>query len=150
MGARIFRLADHSAMARLNEPAEVSNGRPGGAISASKNSSGTDRYCLWVGASGKKYVHSVYSLLECPEISAANYVLVRRDGRGAIAACSIGRVDHDAPSLNLAEIRHKGAVFGATEVHIHLLADTAKRSKLIAFDIESGRIGARADIDTQH
>lgn len=150
MGARIFRLADHSGIAHSNDHTDVSEGRQDAPARASRDAASTDRYCLWVGASGSRYVHSVYSLLECPEISAANYVLVRRDARGAIAACSVGRVDRDSPSLNLAEIRHKGAVFGATEVHIHLLADTAKRSKLIAFDIESGRQEIGAEPDTRH
>lgn len=149
MGARIFRLADHSATARCKGQANLAAGASS-AMAASSSTVSSDRYCLWMGASGKKYVHSVFWLLECPEISAANYVLVRRSDDGTIAACRVGRVDQEAPSLNLAEIRHKGASFGATEVHIHLLADTPKRAKLIAFDIESGRSGRGAESDTRH
>ena len=59
-----------------------------------------------------------------PAASPGNYVLVRRDADGRRTVLSIGRVTHDAPSLNLAEIRQRGAELGANEVHVHLLADT--------------------------
>ncbi|MCK9911347.1 hypothetical protein MXD81_19505, partial [Microbacteriaceae bacterium K1510] len=32
------------------------------------------RFHFWTGASGKRYVHSVYELVECPPLPAANYV----------------------------------------------------------------------------
>lgn len=150
MGARIFRLADHCAEVRFEGQANHSDKAAAQAGSLSRAAVHSDRYCLWMGASGQKYVHSVFSLVECPEVSAANYVLVRRSSDGTIAECRVGRVDHDTPSLNLAEIRHKGAIFGATEVHVHLLADTVKRGKLIAFDIESGRSGTSISSDMRH
>jgi hypothetical protein len=97
------------------------------------------RFHFWTGASGKRYVHSVYDLLECPPVPAANFVLVRRSANGRPEALSVGRVDSRAPSLNLAEIRHRAAELGATEVHIHLLADNAKLGKLIEFDLRTGQ-----------
>jgi hypothetical protein len=97
------------------------------------------RFHFWTGASGKRYVHSVYDLLECPPVPAANFVLVRRGANGRPEALSVGRVDSRAPSLNLAEIRHRAAELGATEVHIHLLADNAKLGKLIEFDLRTGQ-----------
>jgi hypothetical protein len=100
------------------------------------------RFHFWAGASGKRYVHSVYQLLECPAMPAANYVLVRRGADGRAEALSIGRVTSSTPSLNLAEIRQRGAELGADEVHIHLLADSAKLGKLIEFDLRTGQIEA--------
>lgn len=100
------------------------------------------RFHFWTGASGKRYVHTVYDLLECPQMPAANYVLVRRNDSGRPEALSIGRVASSAASLNLAEIRHRGAELGATEVHVHLLADNAKIGKLIEFDLRTGQIGS--------
>jgi hypothetical protein len=100
------------------------------------------RFHFWAGASGKRYVHSVYELLECPPMPAANYVLVRRAAGGRAEALSIGRVSNSAPSLNLAEIRQRGAELGADEVHVHLLADNAKLGKLIEFDLRTGQVEA--------
>ncbi len=90
---------------------------------------------FWRGASDAAFVHSVFTLLECPEIPAANYVLVRRDHDGRRQCLRVGRLEDAAPSLNLAEIRHLGARLGASEVHIHLLADTAHRRRMIELDI---------------
>lgn len=98
------------------------------------------RFHFWTGASGKRYVHSVYDLLECPPIPASNYVLVRRGANGRPEALSVGRVDNRAASLNLAEIRHRAAELGATEVHIHFLAENAKLGKLIEFDLRTGQL----------
>lgn len=100
------------------------------------------RFHFWTGASGKRYVHSVYELVECPPLPAANYVFVRRTANGRPEALSIGRVTSSIPTLNLAEIRHRGAELGATEVHVHLLADNAKIGKLIEFDLRTGQVEA--------
>lgn len=100
------------------------------------------RFYFWTGASGRRYVHSVYQLLECPPMPAANYVLVRRRTNGRAEALSVGRVNNGAPSLNLAEIRQRGAELAADEVHVHLLADNAKLGKLIEFDLRTGQFEA--------
>ena len=102
----------------------------------------TTRFHFWTGASGKRYVHSVYDLLECPPMPAVNYVLVRRNANGRALALSIGRVSHGAPSLNLAEIRQRGAELGADEVHVHMLADNAKLGRLVEFDLRTGQVEA--------
>ena len=39
-------------------------------------------------------------------------------------------------------IRQRGAELGATEVHVHLLADNAKIGKLIEFDLRTGQVEA--------
>lgn len=98
-----------------------------------------ERFHFWSGASGERYVHSVYSLVDCPAVPSANYVLVRRDASGLCYAMDIGRVDESAPSLNLARIRQLGAGLGATEVHIHLLARNSREGKLIEFDLKSAQ-----------
>jgi hypothetical protein len=100
------------------------------------------RFHFWTGASGKRYVHSVYDLLDCPLLPAVNYVLVRRNASGRPEVLSIGRVTHSPPSLNLAEIRQRGAELGAHEVHVHLLAENAKHSKLVEFDLRTGQVEA--------
>ena len=79
----------------------------------------------WRGASGQRYLHSVYSLIGCPALPQANYILVRRHEDGTRTPIAFGETKDDAISLNLAHLRHKGAKLGANEVHIHLLAETA-------------------------
>lgn len=97
------------------------------------------RFHFWSGASGRRYVHTIYSLVECPAIPPGNYVLVHRDDEGRRLVLAIGRVGNAAASLNLAEIRRRGAELGANEVHVHLLAPNAKLSRLIETDLRSGQ-----------
>ncbi len=101
-----------------------------------------NRFHFWTGASGKRYVHTVYELLDCPALPSANYILVRREAGARRKVLSIGRVSNPAASLNLAEIRQRAAELGAEEVHVHLLAETPKLSKLVEFDLRTGQIEA--------
>lgn len=96
------------------------------------------RFHFWCGASGRRYVHTIYSLVECPAVPAGNYILVHRDALGRRLVLAIGRVGNAAASLNLAEIRRRGAELGANEVHVHLLAPNAKLSRLIETDLRTG------------
>ncbi len=96
------------------------------------------QFCFWHGASGERYVHTVYSLIDCPNLPRANYILVGRDTRGKRTVLRVGRVEHDAASLNLAELRHRGAQLGACEVHVHLLAKSQRARSLINNDLRSG------------
>lgn len=92
----------------------------------------------WFGSSGKRYLHTVYSLMECPIIPKANYILVRSEDDGNKAALRIGRTIENACSLNLAHLRQKAAQLGANEVHIHVLADTLKERLLTETDLQAG------------
>lgn len=75
---------------------------------------------FWRGTSGHPYVHSMYSLAGCPEMPPASVMLVRRSRcERAGTVLKVMCVEHDAPSLNRAEIRRYGAQLGATEVHLH-------------------------------
>ncbi len=96
------------------------------------------QFCFWRGASGDRYVHHIYDLIACPEVPASNYMLVDRDAAGRRKVLHVGRAKHAAPSLNLAEIRHLGARLGASEVHVHLLAETDGQRRLIDMDLHSG------------
>jgi hypothetical protein len=98
------------------------------------------RFEFWSGASGQRYVHTIYSLIECPELPRANYVLVHRDAAGRCRVLRIGRLAHKAESLNLAEIRHTGAKLGANEVHVHLLGRSDQQRRQIALDITAAQV----------
>jgi hypothetical protein len=139
MSAEIIRLAD--VRARRNgyrqaydefDDADLSLGEP------------TARFHFWTGASGKRYVHTVYSIFDCPSLEAANYVLVHREGKATRTILAIGRLAHDAPALNLAEIRQRAAVLGADEVHLHLLASSAQEAYAVEVDLLSAQGGPQA------
>jgi hypothetical protein len=89
----------------------------------------------WRGASGRRYLHSVYSLVGCPALPRANYILVRRYEDGTREALAFGQTKDEAASLNLAHLRHEGAKCGANEVHIHVLADTERERDLVEADL---------------
>lgn len=101
-----------------------------------------ERFLFWKGASGVRYVHTIYSLLDCPALSSGNYILARREADGRRTVLAIDRLKSASPSLNLAELRHQGALLGANEIHVHLLAETGRDSQQIEFDLRSGHFDA--------
>lgn len=98
-------------------------------------------YHYWRGASGARYLHSVYSLLECPALPKANYILVRRDEDGTRRPLQIGQTVEEADTLNLARLRQAGAQLGANEVHIHLLAETEEARAAVSADLSARQLG---------
>jgi|SRR5262245_38218804 hypothetical protein len=106
------------------------------------------RQHVWQGASGREYAHDVYSLIECPPLPQASYILVRRDVQGRCRALRVGVGGNDAPTLNLAEVRQQGAKAGANEVHVHLDAALEAERRLVACDLRAaifGTLAATAD-----
>jgi hypothetical protein len=94
----------------------------------------------WRGASGNRYLHSVYTLIGCPALPRANYILVRRYDDGSRVALAFGQTKDEAVSLNLAHLRHEGAKIGANEVHVHLLAETAEDRAEVEADLTAAHI----------
>jgi len=115
--------------------------RPQSAPQAPEDRAPQRRY-WWRGASGRRYEHAVYSLVGCPALRKASYVLVHRDHRGRCRALHIGYGESEAPSLNLARIRQRGATLGANEVHVHFHASTDEQRRLVACDLRAGQFGA--------
>jgi len=99
------------------------------------------RQQAWRGASGKAYAHCVYSLIGCPPLPAASYVLVWRDGHGRRTALRVGLGESNAPTLNLAQVRRRGAQLGANEVHVHFQAASKAERRLVACDLRAGLFG---------
>jgi hypothetical protein len=98
----------------------------------------------WRGASGRAYRHTVYSLIECPPLPMAVYVLVRRDERGQRRALRVGVAGSEAPTLNLARVRRQGAQGGAGEVHVYAEAGSDSERSLVAYDLRAGLFGTLA------
>ncbi len=93
-----------------------------------------DRFWYWTGASGRKYIHSVYALEDCPPLPGAIYVGVRREGPLRIVM-GIGRFtpfwDGPLGSRDLATLRTKGV----DEIHVHLLAKSQEVAEAILEDL---------------
>jgi hypothetical protein len=102
------------------------------------------RQHVWRGASGRLYAHHVYTLIECPPLPAAGYILVRRDEQGRHTPLRVGVGVSCAPTLNLAEIRQRGAQAGANEVHVRLDAASDAERRLVACDLRAGLLGTLA------
>jgi hypothetical protein len=134
MAARILELAAHAGRRRSTPAvAQAAHGiadpRP------------LPRFRFWRGASGLFYVHTIHTLLACPELGPAVYMLVRRTPSGRRVVLHVGRVEADAPSLNLAEVRWLGATLGANEVQVHLIAAKPGERRLIELDLRAGLLG---------
>ena len=124
--------------------AKTNSSRSSGPIMTEKQPDLMQRFRFWTGASGRRYVHTIYTLRDCPELSSGNFILVRREHDGQRTILNIGRLGGNAPTLNLAEIRQRGATLGANEVHVHLLAESSRDSQTIEFDLMSGHFDIQA------
>lgn len=128
MSAEIIQLAAFRANRQAAEAAPLANlGTP--------LPEAPPRFHFWTGASGKRYVHTVYSLFDCPTLEDANYILVRRSDRSRRTVLAIGRLANRCPTQNLAEIRQHSAALGADEVHVHLLASSSQEAEAVEADL---------------
>lgn len=101
---------------------------------------------LWRGASGRHYPHCVYSLIECPPLPPATFILVRND----VAArrrrpVHVGIVSDASATLNLAQVRRRGAQLEADEVHVYFNARSEGTRRLAVYDLRAavfGELGA--------
>ena len=95
----------------------------------------------WRGASGRRYLHSVYTLVGCPALPQANYILVRR---------------HEDGTREATEPRHAATVVllrqgagGPGSLHVYLLrrhVDMAFAAGMCVFP--GGRVDPR-DFETE-
>jgi hypothetical protein len=99
------------------------------------------RLQVWRGASGQGYAHSVYSLIACPPLPPATWILVRCDEHGRRTALRVDLGQSDAPTLNLAQVRQRGAQLGANEVHVHFAPASEDERRLVACDLRAGLFG---------
>jgi ribosomal protein S28E/S33 len=135
MSATVVVLSEFAAKRRLaSADGDAAASRCG---TVSEYTPGVIDFCFWQGADGNRYVHHVYTLIDCPPLPAANYILVATDKAGNRSVLRIGRTTHTAATLNLAEIRHRGAKLGATEVHVHLIAGTDQQRRIIEKNVRA-------------
>jgi hypothetical protein len=94
-------------------------------------SNDNERFWYWRGASGKKYIHSVYAAGACPPLPGAIYVAVRRIG-GLRTVTAMGRFSPfwDSTSSELADV-------DADEIHVHLLARDNAAANAVLNDLQA-------------
>ncbi len=103
---------------------------------------GDVNYCYWTGASGHRYVHSVYRLETWPGHLDANIMLVRNcpaDGRQILW---VGECGADHGQLSDPGILSWARTNGANEIHVHLLGASASERIWIVRDLQQiARVG---------
>ena len=95
-----------------------------------------DRFWYWTGASGRKYIHSVYALEDCPPLPGAIYVAVKREGTMRVVV-GIGRFTPfwDGP-LGHCDINGlQSSDYGVDEIHVHLLAKSSEAAEATLQDL---------------
>jgi hypothetical protein len=111
----------------------------------------SERFWFWRGASGRNYIHSIYTPDACPPLPGAVYVGVKRSG-GLRIALTVGRFgpfwDHAQPA-SLSD-----TFAGCDEVHVHLLARgssaaDAVRADLVAAMLEQPYAGFAEDLPSK-
>lgn len=76
------------------------------------------RVAIWRNKDGVTFTLTAYTLAGCPAPLTGDYFLARVGADGAVRYVAAGQCRADAASLNLAEIRRRGAMLQATEVHL--------------------------------
>jgi hypothetical protein len=100
-------------------------------------SGGTDtepRFWYWHGASGRRYIHSIYAPDMCPPLPGAVFLAVRRLGtlRTVLGAGRFaGLWDVNMAIENTTHWRD----LGANEIHVHLLGRDDREAENIAADL---------------
>ena len=114
----------------------LSHGPP--ASSRRAQAASTRAIAVWQGASGQSYGFLAYRLVTCPPVADACYLLVRttEDGRWEVLHVGLASEPHSA--LNLAEIRHLGAMLGADEVHIRPCSKPREARQQLMSDLQLG------------
>ncbi len=102
-----------------------------------------DRFWYWRGASGKRYIHSVYPADTCPPLPGGVYVAVRRmgDKRVPLRAGLFGVLD------GFAGLPPSVLAGGCTEIHVHLLADSAFGAREVLQDLTVELFGEPVEPD---
>lgn len=94
------------------------------------------RFWYWHGASGRRYIHSVYRPETCPPLPGAVFLAVRSLGnlRTVLGAGRFaGLWDVNIPAGDAAHWES----LGANEIHVHLLSRDETEARQIADDLKA-------------
>ena len=102
-----------------------------------------DRFWYWKGQSGKKYIHSIYCLAQCPPLPGAIYVTVQKMPDGRRKPLEVGRFANNWDYVEALIEDQRCGLVNIDEIHVHLLASSDKNADEVLSDLE-GTIGHRA------
>jgi hypothetical protein len=106
-------------------------------LAALADASLAQRFRHWRGASGRRYIFSVYDPSACPSYDNAVLIAAARDDNGEARILFL--TDTGAlPEISLARAKEEVAAFGAAEFHIHLLAATRTERSALIEDLKPG------------
>jgi len=91
------------------------------------------RFYYWLGASGERYLHTVFPIDADFHCAGANLMIVRHEPNGERFALFVGQVGQLSPR----EIDHLRTYQGANEQHFHLMAMGDDAVKKIATDLSN-------------
>lgn len=92
-----------------------------------------ERFWYWRGASGQRYIHSIYARDLCPQVPLAVFVLVRSSG-GVRRAVAVGRFDA-AGMMSLPAMA--AGPRDEEEIHVHLLAREEEGAERVLRDLQA-------------
>jgi hypothetical protein len=93
-----------------------------------------DRFWFWTGASGRRYIHSVYPVNDCPPLPGAVFVLVKRYGTMRTVV-GVGRFSPHWDGVACRVGARGVSLADADEVHVHLLAKSLPERDAILNDL---------------
>ena len=99
-----------------------------------------DRFWYWHGYSGQKYIHSIYSLSDCPPLPGAVYVIVQKTEDGGRKALEVGRFGENWDYVEALIEDQRCGLVSIDEIHVHLLAGSDENADEVLTDLE-GVIG---------
>jgi hypothetical protein len=97
------------------------------------------QFWYWRGASGRKYIHSVYAPDDCPPLPGAVYVAVARKGADR-HVLAIGRFSNVLDRPHVVANKMQLLRLGASEIHVHLLAKSQDEADQIEKDLSQALV----------
>jgi len=94
----------------------------------------------WQGASGRWYIHTVYPIHAIPGFKACNYIFARPRFDGTREPFYIGQSGEFDERLDRHEKLGPALWLGATEIHVHLLAQSRQERLNIETDLRHGHV----------
>jgi hypothetical protein len=92
-----------------------------------------ERFWYWRGASGRRYIHSIYRRDLCPPVPGAVFVIVSLRG-GMRRATSVGRFPSETAVANAIP---KADFSDEEEIHVHLLAREEEAAEQVLGDLQA-------------
>ncbi|MDP2620902.1 MAG: hypothetical protein Q8P46_12130 [Hyphomicrobiales bacterium] len=118
-------MAKDSLLSR-DEPVSALAGLPAGSI-----------FRYWRGRSGRRYLHTVHALADWPGYGEANLIFVRCQAGGRRHVLWVGQAGGHGARAAARSLFKRMEEAGANEVHVHLLAGSARARRAVERDLKA-------------